>query len=142
MTAYKIPDEALTPQLFAERIRGTLAAHLGLTLLETRRDRFVGAIDIEAHHMAPNGFLHAGAQVTLADTCAGLATTANLRDGQNFTTVELKSNFFATVKSGRIEAVCTPVHRGRTTQVWDAVVSHPESGKRLSLFRCTQLVLS
>ena len=142
MTDYAIPVEQLQPELFEERFRGTLPDHLDIKLIETKRDRFVGEIDVQTHHMAPNGFLHAGTLVTLADSCAGMATSANLRAGQNFTTVELKSNFFSTVTSGKIRATCTPIHRGRTTQVWDAEIVSVETGKRLALFRCTQLVLT
>lgn len=142
MTNYQIPDDALTPETFETRFAGTLPAHLGLELIETRRERFVGEIEVQAHHMAPNGFLHAGTIVTLADSCAGMATQANLRVGHGFTTVELKSNFFSTVTEGRIRATCTPIHIGRTTQVWDADVTAVETSKRLALFRCTQLVLT
>ncbi|MEO0465517.1 MAG: PaaI family thioesterase [Pseudomonadota bacterium] len=142
MTNFDIPDSELNPAVFHRRFQGTLPDHLGIKLVETTRDRFTGEINVQPHHMAPNGFLHAGTLVTLADSCAGMATSANLRTGQNFTTVELKSNFFSTVREGGIRAICTPVHRGRTTQVWDAETVSVDTGKRLALFRCTQLVLS
>ena len=58
-----------------------------------------------------------------------------------FTTVELKSNHLGTALDGTIECVATAAHLGRTTQVWDAVVTHRESGKTIALFRCTQMVL-
>ena len=142
MTDYSIPDEYLKPELFEQRFKGTLPDQLNIKLIETTREQFIGEIDVQQHHMAPNGFLHAGTVVTLADSCAGMATSANLRTGQNFTTIELKSNFFSTVTSGKIRATCTPIHRGRTTQVWDAEIVSVETGKRLALFRCTQLVLA
>jgi len=67
---------------------------------------------------------------------------ANLPPGASgFTTIELKSNHLGTAKQGTLACVATPVHVGKTTQVWDAVVTHQESGKVLALFRCTQLVL-
>jgi 1,4-dihydroxy-2-naphthoyl-CoA hydrolase len=92
--------------------------------------------------MAPNGFLHAGTLVTLADSCAGYGCVCALPEGASgFTTVELKSNHLGTARDGTIECVATPVHLGRTTQVWDAVVTHRDSGKTLVLFRCTQMVL-
>ena len=92
--------------------------------------------------MAPNGYLHAGAVVTLADTAAGYGCTANLPAGAvGFTTIELKSNYLGTARDGTIDCTARPVHLGRTTQVWDAVVTHRESGKTIALFRCTQLLL-
>ena len=58
-----------------------------------------------------------------------------------FTTVELKSNHLGTTLDGHVECLARAVHLGRTTQVWDALLTHAESGRTLVLFRCTQLVL-
>jgi 1,4-dihydroxy-2-naphthoyl-CoA hydrolase len=92
--------------------------------------------------MAPNGYLHAGTAVTLADTAAGYGCTVNLPPGADgFTTIELKANYLGTAREGTIDCVARPVHIGKTTQVWDATVMHRETGKTIALFRCTQLVL-
>jgi 1,4-dihydroxy-2-naphthoyl-CoA hydrolase len=92
--------------------------------------------------MAPNGFLHAGSVVALADTSAGYGCLANLPEGAvGFTTVELKSNHIGTARDGVVQCVATPAHLGKTTQVWDAVVTHEETGKTIALFRCTQMIL-
>jgi len=97
---------------------------------------------IRPQYLAPNGFLHAASVIALADTSAGYATISHLPDGAtNFTTIELKSNFIGTATEGVLRSVATAAHMGRTTQVWDAVVSHVESGKTIALFRCTQLIL-
>lgn len=121
---------------------GTLPDHLGLKVLEAAADRMVLAFDVSRAHHAPNGFLHAASIIALADTACGYGTVLNLPDGASgFTTIELKSNFFATALSGRVVATAIPVHRGRTTQVWDADVVSDETGKRMALFRCTQSVL-
>jgi uncharacterized protein (TIGR00369 family) len=67
---------------------------------------------------------------------------ANLPEGAvGFTTIELKSNHLGTARDGTVACVAKAVHLGRTTQVWDAVVTHKETGKTLALFRCTQMVL-
>jgi 1,4-dihydroxy-2-naphthoyl-CoA hydrolase len=92
--------------------------------------------------LAPNTFLHAGAVIVLADVSAGYGCIANLPAGAvGFTTVELKSNHVGTARDGTIECVAKAMHLGRTTQVWDAIVTHRESGKTVALFRCTQMVL-
>jgi len=92
--------------------------------------------------LAPNTFLHAGAVIVLADVSAGYGCIANLPAGAvGFTTVELKSNHVGTARNGTIECVAKAMHLGRTTQVWDAIVTHRESGKTVALFRCTQMVL-
>ena len=92
--------------------------------------------------MAPNGFLHAGTVVSVADTAAGYGCIANLPPGANgFTTVELNSNHLGTARDGTIDCTAKAVHLGKTTQVWDSVVTHRETGKTIALFRCTQMVL-
>jgi 1,4-dihydroxy-2-naphthoyl-CoA hydrolase len=97
---------------------------------------------VTPQHLAPNGFLHAGSIITLADTACGYGCAAHLPDGaQNFTTIELKSNHLSTARDGTICAEAKAIHLGRTTHVWDATVTHKESGKTLALFRCTQMIL-
>lgn len=92
--------------------------------------------------MAPNGFLHAASVVALADTACGYGCTASLpKEADGFTTIELKSHYLGTAKQGTIDCVARPVHVGRTTQVWDASVTHRETGRTIALFRCTQMVL-
>jgi uncharacterized protein (TIGR00369 family) len=104
--------------------------------------RLEAALDVRSDLLAPNGYLHAATVVGLADTACGLATRALLPEGSTgFTTIELKSNFLGTVREGRIAVVATNAHAGRTTQVWDGVVTDTGSGKTLALFRCTQSVL-
>jgi uncharacterized protein (TIGR00369 family) len=98
-------------------------------------------LDLRRDHLAPNGYLHAGAVITLADTACGYGCILSLPDGAvGFTTIELKTNFLRTALTGTITCVATRIHSGRTTQLWDATVAD-EEGRTLALFRCTQLVL-
>lgn len=120
---------------------GSLPGHLGIVVLEVGEQVRL-ALEVKAHVMAPNGYLHAGSVVALADTAAGYGCISSLPEGATgFTTIELKSNHLGTARDGTIECVANAVHRGRTTQVWDAVVTHRESGKTVALFRCTQMIL-
>ena len=92
-------------------------------------------------HLAPNGFLHAAAVVGLADTACGYGCFLSLPEGGiGFTTIELKTNFLRSVRTGTITCEARLVHGGRTTQIWDAKVRGPD-GRDMALFRCTQLVL-
>lgn len=119
---------------------GTLPGLLGVHVLTHEPGRLTAHLDVRAEVLAPNGYLHAATVVALADTACGLATRALLPpDATGFTTLELKSNFLATTREGRIEVLATAAHAGRTTQVWDAVVTAGE--RTIALFRCTQQVL-
>jgi 1,4-dihydroxy-2-naphthoyl-CoA hydrolase len=121
---------------------GKLPGHLGIVITHVGESELSAELAIKEQHMAPNGYLHAGTVVTLADTCAGYGCIANLPQGATgFTTIELKSNHFGTAKEGTIVGSAKPVHLGKTTQVWDAIVTHRDSGKTIALFRCTQMIL-
>lgn len=92
--------------------------------------------------LAWNGYLHGGSVVALADSACGYGTVNSLpADAVGFTTLELKSNFLGTARDGFVECVARPVHRGRTTQVWDAEVNLEGGNKTIARFRCTQLIL-
>ena len=124
------------------RGEGRLPGHLGIVVESVVPTEVRMYLPVVPHLLAPNGFLHAGALVTLADTAAGYGCVANLPVGANgFTTIELKSNHLATALDGHVDCTARPAHVGRTTQVWDATVTHRESGRTLALFRCTQMVL-
>lgn len=136
------PATMLTPEELNARGTGMLPGHLGIAITHVGPSELRAEMPVRPHLMAPNGFLHAGSVVTLADTTSGYGCVAHLPEGASgFTTVELKSNHLGTARDGTIECKATAVHLGRTTQVWDAVVTHRESGKTLALFRCTQMVL-
>lgn len=131
-----------TPEKLNESSKNKLPDHLGIFVTHVGKAELRAEMKIKEFHMAPNGYLHAGSIVTLADTSCGNGCLVNLPDGAlGFTTVELKSNHLNTAKQGTIECTAKPTHRGRTTQVWDATVTHKESGKTLALFRCTQMIL-
>ncbi len=120
----------------------SLPGWFSMKVIEVREGSLTMEYVIRPQYLAPNGFLHAASVIALADTSAGYATIAHLPEGAtNFTTIELKSNFIGTATEGTLRSVATSAHQGRTTQVWDAVVSHLESGKTIALFRCTQMIL-
>lgn len=131
-----------TVEQFNQHGAEKLPGHLGIVITQVAPQALRAEMPVQPFLMAPNGFLHAGSVITLADTTAGYGCMVNLPEGASgFTTVELKSNHMGTAHAGTIECVATPVHLGKTTQVWDATVSHRETGKTLALFRCTQLIL-
>jgi 1,4-dihydroxy-2-naphthoyl-CoA hydrolase len=131
-----------TPDQLNDLLPGTLPGLLGIVIASHEPGRLTAHLEVRPDLLAPNGYLHAATVVALADTACGLATRALLPDGSaGFTTIELKSNFLGTAREGRISVVATNAHAGRTTQVWDAVVTNEETGRSMALFRCTQSVL-
>ena len=134
--------KSLTPEQFNQRGADKLPGHLGIVITVVNDREVKAELPIKPALLAPNGYLHAGSVVTLADTAAGYGCVAHLPEGAvGFTTVELKSNHLGTALEGMLDCTATAAHLGRTTQVWDAIVTHRETGKTLALFRCTQMVI-
>lgn len=132
----------LTAEDLNRRGVGHLPGLLGIRITQAGQGEVHAELAITPSHMAPNGFLHAATVVALADTACGYGCIASLPAGAaGFTTVELKSNHVGTARSGVIECVARAAHLGRSTQVWDAVVTNRETGKAIALFRCTQMIL-
>lgn len=134
------PDISL--EILNERGRGYFPGHMGIEVLALTPGRLYARMPVQAHLLAPNGFLHAASVVALADTACGYGCIAHLPEGAaSFTTVELKSNFLGTVREGTLACEARAEHLGKATQVWDATVTDEASGRKLALFRCTQMVL-
>jgi uncharacterized protein (TIGR00369 family) len=129
-------------QQLTDRQKGCLPDHLGLEWREARPGHVSGRFQVRQHHMAPNGFLHAASVIALADSACGYGSFISMPSGGvGFTTIELKCNFLGTARDGAVAVDANLIHGGRTTQVWDAVVTNEADGKTIALFRCTQMIL-
>ena len=125
-----------------ERQQGALPDHLGLEWEEARPGFVRGRFEVKPHHMAPHGFLHAASVIALADSACGYGCVISKpAEAVGFTTIELKTNFLGTAREGAVACVAQLTHGGRTTQVWDAIVTDERTGKAIALFRCTQMLL-
>ena len=114
---------------------------LGLELVTVTPDRVEAVLQVREELCTRPAVLHGGAVMALADTLGAIATVANLAEGTTTTTIESKTNFFAAIPVGDIaRAECTPLHRGRTTMVWQTRVTRSD-GRVAALVIQTQLVL-
>src|SRR5581483_3746165 len=142
MTQLIAHGSAATAAEFEKAGRGLLPGLFGIGFDSVESGAVESRLRVEPKHMAPNGFMHAATVIALADTSCGYGSQASLPAGATgFTTIELKSNFLGTATVGDvIRCQARLLHGGRTTQVWDALVTDGE-GRTVALFRCTQLVL-
>ena len=114
---------------------------LGLELVTVTPDRVEAVLQVREELCTRPAVLHGGAVMALADTLGAIATVANLAEGTTTTTIESKTNFFAAIPVGdTARAECTPLHRGRTTMVWQTTVTRSD-GRVAALVIQTQLVL-
>ena len=119
-----------------------LARLMGIRLVEQTPDKVVAEMEVREDLCTTNSILHGGAYMAFADTIGAVATVLNLPPGAGTTTVESKTNFISAIRAGEIaRAECTPVHRGKTTQVWTTRILRPD-GKLAAIVTQTQMVLA
>ena len=115
------------------RGKGYLPGLFGIEFLSIESGRLTSRLPLRSELLAPNGSLHAAVIIALADTTCGYGVFTDLPKGaNNFTTIELKSNFLGTAREGAIACVARRVHSGRTTQVWDAEVADETTEKTIA----------
>jgi len=118
------------------------ADFLGLKITHVSPERVTAELIARAELNNRHGIMHGGAIIALADNLGGTATTANLAPGQTTATIESKTNFFAGIPIGDVaKAECVPLHRGRSTMVWQTRITRGD-GKLCALVTQTQIVLS
>ena len=116
---------------------GTLVETLGIELLEIDADRVVATMPVERRVHQPFGLLHGGASVALAETVASVGASMNLDPALEFAVgLEINANHVRGVDKGLVTATAVPVHRGRTTQVWEIRIVDGE-GRLACISRCT-----
>ncbi|MGH7356021.1 MAG: PaaI family thioesterase [Candidatus Rokuibacteriota bacterium] len=130
----------MDPAALTAKHKGCLPELLGLRFVEATRDRLVAELTVRPDLTTIGGRLHGGTIMALADTVGATATFVNLPPGAGTTTLESKTNFFAGVSEGVIRAETVPLHRGKTTQVWQTRVTDA-SGRLLAQVTQTQMVL-
>lgn len=127
---------------YNELRKGSWVGELGIEITAVESGRLTAEIEIRPQLLSPNGFLHAATIIGLADSLCGSGAMEHLPPAaRGYTTIELKANLIGTAREGIIECEAVLMHRGRSTQVWDATVRDKQSGRTIALFRCTQLML-
>jgi 1,4-dihydroxy-2-naphthoyl-CoA hydrolase len=117
------------------------ANFLGIKVTHISPERVTAELPVREELNNRFGIMHGGAIMSLADNLGGTATTANLSAGQTTATIESKTNFFAAVPVGDVAyAECTPLHRGRTTMVWQTRITRGD-GRLCAIVIQTQMVL-
>ena len=120
---------------------GRLPARFGISFTAAGAGWLEARLEVQPWQLAPNGYLHAATLIALADTCCGYGCRREMDpELSGFTTLELKANFISTALEGEIRCRAEVVHKGRSTQIWDALVTDG-AGRKLALFRCTQMLL-
>jgi len=117
------------------------ASLMGINVVSVTPDLVIGELKVTDDLCTRPAVLHGGATMAFADTIGAVATVANLKEGESTTTIESKTNFFAAIPLGdTARAECTPLHKGRTTMVWQTKITRGD-GKLAAIVTQTQMVL-
>lgn len=126
---------------FPPRTDTTLLTTIGIEVLESTKQKVVARMSVEPRVHQPFGLLHGGASVALAETVASIGAWMNCDQAtQNVVGIEINANHLRAVRDGFVTATATPVHVGRSTQVWSISIVD-DKGKPVCVSRCTLAVV-
>ena len=127
-------------EVIQELIKPLLPGLIGVQLIEVTPEKVIASMEVRPDLCTVGEILHGGALMAFADTLGGIATFINMERGARTTTIESKTNFLGAMPIGmRIIGECTPLHRGKTTMVWQTHVKS-ENGKLYAVVIQTQMV--
>jgi len=129
-------------KLWLEKSTNTLVDYLDMKFVELSPDRLVMTMPVGPKTRQPFGLLHGGASVALAESAASYATMLNIDlNRQTAVGMEINANHVKSKKDGVVTAVATPLHKGKTTMVWDIKITDEENNL-ICVSRCTVAVLT
>lgn len=129
-------EKRMDASLFNGHREGNMVGHLGIEFEEVTPQRVVATMPVDHRTVQPFGILHGGASVALAETVASVGAALNAGDGRTAVGMEINANHIRPRREGRVRAVGTPSHIGRTSTVWEIRITD-EAGKVVCLSRCT-----
>jgi 1,4-dihydroxy-2-naphthoyl-CoA hydrolase len=135
------PNNAATLEKLRANATNHLATTLGISIIELTPERVVATMPVDDRTRQPFGILHGGASVALAETVASLGGTMNV-DLERFAVVgvEINANHIRAKRDGSVTGTATPIHIGRSTQVWEIKIVDEEQ-RSICVSRCTLAVV-
>lgn len=134
--------QAYNPEILNEKSKNTLIEHLGIKILEIGEDFVTASMPVDHRTHQPDGLLHGGASVALAETMGSFAGWLSVNDPtkENVVGVEINASHLRSVREGTVVAKVTPIKIGRKVQVWNIRISQQE--KEICLCRLTTMTVA
>jgi len=131
----------MTAEMIQKRIDAMFPGTMGVKLIDITKDRVLAEMPVREDLCTAGKILHGGAYMAFADTLGAVGTIFNMPADARTSTIESKTNFMGSAPAGsKVIGESTPLHRGRTTQVWTTRITS-ESGKLLAVVTQTQMVM-
>lgn len=120
--------------------KNTMMEHMGLEFTSVGPDHVSAKMPVDHRHHQPYGLLHGGASVFIAETLGSVAAHLSTPEDKYCVGLEINANHIKSVKSGMVYATTTPIHTGRSTQVWEIKIVN-EQEKLICVSRITMAVI-
>ncbi len=121
--------------------KNTLMETLNIEFCDVGKDFIVAKMPVDSRVHQPEGYLHGGASVALAESVGSASVFYFLRDAKKVRGIEIAANHVRGIKEGYVYARSTPIHLGRTTQLWRIEITN-EEGELISSVKLTTLTLN
>lgn len=134
--------QASNPEILNELSKNTLIEHLGIKILEIGENFVTASMPVDHRTHQPDGLLHGGASVALAETMGSFAGWLSVNDptNENVVGVEINASHLRPVREGTVIAKVTPIKIGKKVQVWNILISQKE--KEICLCRLTTMTIA
>jgi len=120
---------------------GSIIDALGIETLQLTADKVICTMPVNQNTKQPFGLLHGGASVVLAETAASIGTYVQIdQANQAAVGMEINANHLRGVSGGIVTAVATPLHKGRTSMVWDIKITDDQD-RLICVSRCTVAIV-
>lgn len=130
-----------TPESLAALHDRTAVRQLGIEFLEVGDDTIRARVPVDDRTRQPSGLLHGGVSVVLAETLGSCGAASTVQPGEKVVGLEINANHIRSAREGWVTGTARPLHRGRTTQVWQ-IELHDDQGRLTCVSRITMAVLA
>ena len=137
----RIWQQPISTEILTRISQNTAVAHLGIEFLEVGDDFLSARVPVDHRTHQPFGLLHGGVSVVLAETLGSCGAGFAIPEGYSAVGLDINANHLKGVKSGWVTGVARPVHRGRTTHVWQIDMRN-DAGELSCVSRITMAILS
>lgn len=134
-------QKQISIEILTQGSLNTATSHLGIEFVEVGDDYIVGRVPVDARTHQPYGLLHGGVSVVLAETLGSCGAAYSSPVGHQAVGLDINANHLRGVKSGWVIGTARPVHRGRTTHVWQIDLRN-EAGEMVCTSRLTVAILA
>jgi uncharacterized protein (TIGR00369 family) len=136
----RIWKKEISVETLAQSHVGTAVAHLGVEFLEVGNDFIRARVPVDRRTAQPYGILHGGVSVVLAETLGACGAPYSTPEGQRAVGLDVNANHLKATSAGWVTGTARPVHRGRTTQVWQIDLAN-DAGELTCVSRLTMAIL-